>query len=240
MPKKVEKKTPPKSQVKPAVKKNQKKPVKTKEPKITEAMFEAWFFGLNSKLFAQMQKEWNERNLKVDLEPQRDYDGYLDYFKTLPPSTIRLLITTGQGTLTTEAYAALLRWADILSNPHRIEKIHQAGLSNNGTDKGKGIVELARENDVLGVLKATRDRLAEKLSKGAGARDTAALAREMTDVMAQIATYEKKQAPSKTTKLGQLMGDMEPLKKRPGKNGNGRRNTSFSSRVTIDDLEAND
>ncbi len=54
------------------------------------------------------------------------------------------------------------------------------------------------------MLKATRDKIAEKLDKGAGARDTAALTREMTEIMTQIADYEKRLGPKKETLLGQL------------------------------------
>ena len=45
------------------------------------------------------------------------------------------------------------------------------------------VLALAQDNDRLGVLKATRDKIAEKLDKGAGNRDTALLTREMTEIM---------------------------------------------------------
>ena len=222
------------------VKKPVNKKAPAKKPVITEAMYEAWFFKMSPKYFVQMQKEWNERNLKIKIKPQQNYDQWLNYFKTMPPNTIRLLATTGLDILPTEAYAALSMWHDIISNPHRINKIHQSGLTNNG-NKGKDhktIVELALSNDRLGVLKATRNQIAEKLEKGAGARDTAALAKEMTEIMTQIADYEKRLGPKKTTKLGQLMDDMPDVKsKRPHENGNGSRHTSFRSRVTIEDVE---
>ena len=66
--------------------------------------------------------------------------------------------------------------------------------------------------------------------------------------MTQIADYEKRLGPKKDTMLGRLMEDMpganadppEIVKKRPAANGGGSRNTSFKSRVTIDDLEEDD
>lgn len=216
-------------------KKASKKATKKATPKITEADYEKWFFGLSPDYFAQMQREWNERNLKVNLTPQPHYDAWLNYFKGLPPSTVRLLISTGEGAMSTEAYAALLRWADILGNPHRIDKIHQSGLTNpNGSRKS--IVEMAHDNNVLGVLMGARDQLAEKLDKGAGARDTASLAREIADIMSQIAAYEKRQGPKKDTLLGQLTSDMPTMKKRTRNKGS--RNVNFASRVkTIEDVE---
>lgn len=243
MPKKLKKKVTPKKTAKKVIKKvikpPRKIPVQVEEPTITQAMYEKWFFSLTSKQFVKMQQEWNEKKLKIALKPQQDYDSWLNYFKELPPNAIRMLATTGLDILSTEAYAALSRWHDIISNPHRIDKIHQSGLTNpekNHKDY-KTIVQLAKENDRLGVLKATRDQIAEKLEKGAGARDTAALAREMTDVMGQIASYEKKMGPKKTTLLGELMGDMPDLKKRNAKSG--VRKSSFKSRVTIEDVEGN-
>lgn len=214
------------------------KPPPEKIP-ITEADHEKWFYNLDAKHFKLLAQEWNEQKLKLKLVKQDGYDAWLNYFKTLSPTAIRMLAATGQDILTTEAYAALSWWHDIISNPHRIGKIHQAGLNGPARDKKtKTIYELAQANDRLGVLMATRDAIAEKLQKGAGARDTAALARELTEIMTQIADYEKRMGPKKTTVLGQLLEDMPgPKTKRPSKNGGGARHTSFKSRVTIKDIE---
>lgn len=220
---------------------------KAKEPKFTEAMFEKHFFALSPKLFKQMCDEWNEKHLKIKLKKQPDYDHWLNYFKTLPASHIRTLVVTGQDILDAEAYSALRMWHDIISNPQRIAKIHQSALTGPKTKDGQGIVAMALKNDRYGVLCATRDRIAEKLEKGAGARDTAALARELTEVMTQIADYEKRQGPKKTTVLGQLLEGMPgstvagpTAPKRPTHPGGGTRKTSYASRVTIKDIEDND
>lgn len=202
-----------------------------------------WFYNLDPKHFVYLTRQWNERNLEIKITNKRDYDAWLNYFKKLPPSQIRVLAATGLDFLPTEGYAALSWWHDIINNPHRISKVHQSGLTNKRGNKN-GIVAKALQNDRYGVLCATRDKLAEQLEKGAGSRDTASLAKELTEVMTQIADYEKRLGPKKTTVLGQLMEDMpgaqaEPsddIKKRPPANGGGSRNTSFRSRVTIDDL----
>lgn len=220
------------------VKKKPSKKVTQKAPKVTDEMFREYFFKLDAKHFVALTQEWNEKKLKIKLTKQPDYDHWLNYFKALSPRVIKLLAATGQDFLPTEAYAALSRWHDIISNPHRIDKIHQSGLTNSAKrgKEHKSIVALALANDRLGVLKATRDQIAEKLEKGAGARDTAALAREMTEIMTQIADYEKRLGPKKTTMLGQLVGEVTDLKERNRKSG--ARNTSFRSRVTIEDVEA--
>jgi hypothetical protein len=210
-----------------------------KKPVITDAMFEAYFFKLDPKHYVDLQKRWNEKNLKIKLTKQPDYDHWLNYFKTLSPNIIKVLAATGLDILPTEAYAALSMWHDIISHPHRINKIHQSGLTaQRDGKKQKTVLELALKNDRLGVLQATRDKIAEKLDKGAGNRDTALLTREMTEIMTQIADYEKRLGPKKTTVLGALLSEMPDSKrKRPPKNGTGARNTSFKTRVTIEDLE---
>lgn len=208
---------------------------KKADPAGMEKLHEKWFFSLERKYFVKLCAEWNEVNLKLKIPNKDGYDEWLNYFKTLSPTTIRMLAGSGLDILSTEAYAALSRWHDIISNPHRIEKIHQSGLSS--SSKHESISKLAQANDRLGVLKATRDRIAEKLEKGAGARDTASLAQQMTEIMTQIADYEKRKGPKKETVLGQLLESADNLKKRPSQNGGGARNTSFKSRVTIDDLE---
>lgn len=227
-------------------KKPSKKVVQKKKPatpKITPAMFEKHFYKLSQDEFKALCEVYVEQQLQVKITKQPDYDHWLNYFKTFPASHIRLLVRIGQDMLDAEAYSALRMWHDIISNPQRIAKIHQSALLGPKTKDGKGIVAMALANDRLGVLQATRDKIAEKLEKGAGARDTAALARELTEVMTQIADYEKRQGPKKTTMLGQLLegmpgSDVKNTSKKPAKAGQGRRKTSYAARVTIKDIEA--
>lgn len=239
MPKKGSKST--EGAIKKSPKKTRKTTKKPKVPVITQKMFDEYFFKLSHTKFIQLTKDWNEEKLKIRLVKQKNYDAWLNYFKTMSPNQIRMLAQTGMDILPTEGYAALSRWHDIISNPGRIDKIHKAGLSS-----GKGsnsIVDLAAKNDRYGVLKAIRDELAGKLQKGAGNRDTADLAKQLTEVMTQIADYERRLAPDKKTVLGELLADMpEPgLKdKRPSHPGGGTRKTSFRSRVTIKDVEGAD
>lgn len=234
----------PKAAVKAAPK---KKPAKKKaQPAFTQKKFEQHFYALSADAFKAICDVWNEKNLKIKLPKNADYDTALNYFRGVPASHIRILVKTGQDALNAEAYSALRMWHDIISNPQRIAKIHQSALTGPKSNGDTGILAMALKNDRLGVLKATRDKLAEKLEKGAGARDTAALTRELTEVMTQIADYEKRSGPKKTTKLGQLLEGMPgaetsspAAKKRPGSNGGGKRNTSYASRVTIKDIEDN-
>ena len=233
----------------PAKKANKKVAQKKKpaKPAFTQAMFEKHFYSLGIDEFKALCEVYNEKQLKIKLTRQPDYDHWLNYFKGFPASHIRILVKIGQDMLDAEAYAALRMWHDIISNPQRIAKIHQSALIGPKGKDGTGIVAMALKNDRYGVLCATRDRIAEKLEKGAGARDTAALARELTEVMTQIADYEKRQGPKKTTMLGQLLEGMPGSEvkspaatKRPSKPGGGTRKTSYASRVTIKDIEANE
>jgi hypothetical protein len=223
----------------PAVKAKKKTPAKPKQPPITDELFEKWFLTRSADQFKELITLWNEKKLRIRITPQADYDAWLNYFKSMPARKLQVLSTTGMDILPAEAYSALLRWRDIIANPHRIDKIHQSGLTNAAGDKNKKtIAQLALDNDRLGVLQATRDKIAEKLDKGAGSRDTALLTREMTEIMTQIADYEKRLGPKKETKLGQLMEDMPMSRKRPSENGKGADHMSFRSRVTIEDVEA--
>jgi hypothetical protein len=139
--------------------------------------------------------------------------------------------------LPTEGYAALSRWHDIIKSPHRIDKIHQAGLTGQPDKTKKSIRELAAQGDRMGVLCAVRDQLAEQMEKRASPRDTASLAREMGDILDQIAELEKRSGPRKGTKVSELLTEFDVKRKRPGKNGGGARNTSFRARTTIKDVE---
>ena len=223
------------------------KTVKKKEPakpKITQKMFEQHFYALAQDEFKALCQIYVEQQLDFKIEQQPDYDHWFNYFKKIPASHVRILVRIGQDILDSEAYSALRLWHDIISNPQRIAKVHQTSLTSMGGNDKDSIVAMALKNDRYGVLCATRDEIAKKLQKGAGARDTAALARELTEVMTQIADYEKRQGPKKDTKLGKLLDGMPGRtvgitegKKRPAKNGGGKRNTSYASRVTIKDVE---
>ena len=210
---------------------------KPKPPKFTTKDFEQYFYALELTDFVQYTQIWNETRLKIKVPKHNNYDQWLNYFKTLSPSVIRQLAVSGMDFMPVEGYAALSLWHDIIKSPHRIGKIYQAGLTNEPAKNHKSIIDLARNNDRMGVLCAVRDQLAEKLEKGAGARDMASLAREMGDVLDQIAELEKRAGPKKGTKVAELLGEFDVRRKRPGYDGGGARKTSFKSRVTIDDTE---
>ena len=200
---------------------------------------EKWFLNLDEPEFKQLCLQWIKHHTGTDIPKLASYDEWLNYFKTLSPLQIKALGDAGQGFLSTEAYAALTRWADILKSPHRIDKIYQAGLTKPKTEQ-KSIIELAKSNDKLGLLYAIRDQIAEKLEKGAGARDTANLAREMGEILDQISETEKRQGPKRNTLLAELMGEMpvqtgevSPKRKR----NNGARDRNYASKLTIEDVE---
>lgn len=174
---------------------------------------------LSRDQFLDITRRWNEQALGINMPVLDSYDAALNYFKTLPPNTIKAIAQTGMDTLPTEAYAALSMWHDIIKTPHRISKIHQSGLTRPA--HAQSITELAKAGDILQVLYAVRDRVAEKLDSGAGTRDTALLTRQMTDVLEQIGELERKQGPKQTTELGKLLSSVKA-----GKQG---------ARKTIDD-----
>lgn len=124
-------------------------------------------------------------------------------------------------------------------SPHRIDKIYQAGLAKRKGEQ-KSIIELAQGNNKLGVLYAIRDQIAEKLDRGTGARDTANLAREMSEILDQITEAERRAGPKENTLLASLVGDM-PVQTGPvspkRKQGQGARDRSYASKLTIEDVE---
>lgn len=223
---------------KPALAKaRKKKAAQPKPPVITQKQYEAWFLSQSKESFIKLANDWNNTNLEIKLPKLKGYDAWFNYFAGLSPAVIRRLAEIGLDTLPTDGYSALARWHDIINHPHRIDKVHQAGLSRPAATKGKKTIsQLATGNDRLGVLMAIRDEIASKIQKGAGARDTASLAKEMTEIMTQIADLEKRAGPGKKTVVGELLGAVD-LRRRPTQNGGGSRNTSFKSRITIKQIE---
>lgn len=190
---------------------------------------EDWFLGLNEKELAELNRAWISTHVLEGLPNYDNYDDWLNYFKKIPPAKVQELARVGLAILSTEAYAALTRWNDILKSPHRIDKIYQAGLTRSKSGERKSITELAQANDKLGVLYAIRDQIAEKLERGTGARDTANLSREMGEILDQISEEERRAGPKKDTKLAELLADKP-------KKAKGARNGSFKAHM-IADLE---
>lgn len=193
--------------------------------------------------FLEFCQKWYEKHTGEKLPKSlQGYDDWLNYFKTRTPVEIERLVEIGRNFLTVEAFAALSRWHDIIDNPHKIDRIYQAGLENK-KDGQQNIIELAQKNDRLGVLHALRDEIAQKLAKGASTRDLASLTREMGDILDQIAEIERKNGVKKDTKLAELMGeeksDFKKSTKTPKRTkGKGARTSSITGRMTIEDLEA--
>lgn len=190
-----------------------------------------WFLGLEREDFQELCRSWNSNHLGVEIPTELDgYDEWLNFFKKLSPNAVENLYDLGKDALNTEAFAALARWKDIIETPGRIDKIYQAGLTKKKTEQ-KSIVELAKDNDKLGVLYAVRDQIAEKLEKGTGARETASLAGEMSAILDQITQAERQAGPKKDTLLADLLANKP-------KRSKGARNGSFKAH-TIAEVEAN-
>lgn len=189
-----------------------------------------WFLGLEREDFQELCRSWNSNHLGVEIPELDGYDEWLNFFKKLSPNAVENLYDLGKDALNTEAFAALARWKDIIETPGRIDKIYQAGLTKKKTEQ-KSIVELAKDNDKLGVLYAVRDQIAEKLEKGTGARETASLAGEMSAILDQITQAERQAGPKKDTLLADLLAN-KPKKSK------GARNGSFKAH-TIAEVEAN-
>lgn len=212
---------------------------KTNKPKIKKQDLEAWFLGLNQAQYLDLCSAWNMNNFKFKLPKLDNYDEWFNFFKKLPANQVRHLQTTGEYILSVEAFAALRMWSSIVTSPEKITKIHQSALIKDKKKKEKSTLELARDNDVLGVLKRIRDDLVVK-QENANIKDLPNVSRAITEVMDQISEIERRQAPSANTYLGQLLEDTSKIrvsKKRNTQSGNGARITSFKSRVTIKDLE---
>ena len=205
--------------------------------------FEAYFLKLDQDDFLELCKKWNNAHLNIDLPNLNDYDEWLNYFKSLTINKIVQLSATGKDVLSVEAFSALSLWHDMIKNPHRIGKIHQTGLTNKKDGEKQSITELAAANDQIGVLKALRDEVAEKLERGTGARDTATLARELGAIIEQIADAERKAGPKKDTVLGQLLGVdgvvENTTKKRAAKKKGptGARKGRYAEKLTVEDMD---
>jgi hypothetical protein len=175
---------------------------KPDEPISYEQLVEA-VCQLSQKELQLLCQQWLETNYNISLldADVATYDDWLAYFKTMPSARLKLILQTGM--LNVEAEAALRRWHDIITHPYRMDKIYQAGLKD--VDK-VDIVALAKEEGgQMKVLEAMRDRIANQLQRGVGARDTALLTKELGNILSQMTELKRRQAPDGATKLGQLL-----------------------------------
>ena len=192
---------------------------------------EAWFLRLSPKEYIELCKAWNSQHLKLAMpkgSSNWDFDKWFLFFSKQPASSVRKLQSTGADILTTEAFVALRRWIDIVESPHRIEKIHSSALSRE-RDKGKKtLLEMAHDDDTIGVLEGMRDDMIVESEK-ASPKDKPNYARAIKELMEEINETKRRQEPSKKTKLGKLIGERTK--------GNGADGMSFKSRILIEDVE---
>jgi hypothetical protein len=64
---------------------------KLKPPEFTTKDFEQVFYALELEDFIQYTKLWNENSLKLKMPNYKDYDQWLNYFKTLSPNVLTQL-----------------------------------------------------------------------------------------------------------------------------------------------------
>ena len=72
-----------------------------------------------------------------------DYDTWLEYFRPIPPRTLRMY-EKRDDLIGAEGYAALKRWIEIIENPSKMDKLYQGRLK---AENDKNIMEVAVGDD---------------------------------------------------------------------------------------------
>lgn len=72
-----------------------------------------------------------------------DYDTWLEYFRPIPPRTLRAY-EKRDDLIGAEGYAALKRWIEIIENPSKMDKLYQGRLK---AENDKNIMEVAVGDD---------------------------------------------------------------------------------------------
>lgn len=72
-----------------------------------------------------------------------DYDTWLEYFRPIPPRTLRAY-EKRDDLIGAEGYAALKRWIEIIENPSKMDKLYQGRLK---AENDKNIMEVAIGDD---------------------------------------------------------------------------------------------
>lgn len=92
----------------------------------------AWFLSLPEKEFTELCRHWNNKNLDLNIPEDMDYDGAMDYLRSVSPNKLLALMRTGKDALPVESFSAVSRWHEIVGNPSKIEKIYKAKLAQTG------------------------------------------------------------------------------------------------------------
>ena len=207
------------------------------KPKTDDTNHEAWFLRLSPKEYLEMCKAWNSQHIGVKLPKGSEkwsYDNWFAFWKLQPANAVMKMQKTGGDILTTEAFASMRVWSDILANPHRINKIHSSSLSNKTKEDEKSLLDKAREGDTLGVLSTQLERLIVESEK-ASPKDLPNYTRAISEMMEQINDLKRRQAPPTDTILGKMLDENIQAKRT---RNNGSSHKKFKSRVvTIDDVE---
>lgn len=141
---------------------------------------------------------------------QLTYDGWLDFFRSIPAGKLIEHIDELEAILPMEGYAAARRWQEIIDNPSKMDKLYQGRLS---AENKKSIMDLAVGDDDEAFYEAL---IRENVAKLDESRNSAQEVARITQNL-NIFRQELREIRSRKPKKGTVLEKVLELSSKPTK-----------------------
>ena len=172
-----------------------------------------YVYGMDDFIF------WGE-SMKDELELPKgyrdfDYDAWLEYFRPIPPRTLRQY-EKRDDLIGVEGYAALMRWIEIIENPSKMDKLYQGRLK---AENDKNIMEVAvGDDDEVFYEELIRENVAQLSTSNISQQEVARLTQNINIFRKELREIRSRK-PKKGTVLEKVLekAALPPKKKKPAK-----------------------
>lgn len=143
--------------------------------------------------------------LGIDLPPdyaKMTYDGWLDFFRTVPAARLIENIDILEAVLPLEGYAAARRWQEIIENPSRMDKLYQGRLT---AENKQSIMDLAVGDDDEAFYEALIRENVAKLDESRNSAQEVARITQNLNIFRQQLRDIRSRKPKKGTVLEKVL-----------------------------------
>lgn len=139
-----------------------------------------------------------------------DYDTWLEYFRPIPPRTLRAY-EKRDDLIGAEGFAALKRWIEIIENPSKMDKLYQGRLK---AENDKNIMEVAvGDDDEVFYEALIRENVQQLNTSNISQQEVARLTQNINIFRKELREIRSRK-PKKGTVLEQVLKKAEiPVKK---------------------------
>lgn len=138
------------------------------------------------------------------------YDEWLEFFRTKPASELITNERFLKKNISTEGYAALKRWLEIIDSPSKMDKLYQGRIK---AQQSKDVMDLAVGDDDEAFYEALIKENVEQLNSGKVSPQEVARLSQNINIFRKELREIRSRKPKKDTKLAKVLAELNTPKK---------------------------